>query len=140
MLPIWALSRGTSCGWCESDNRHLLFTSDDPDAPLREGVPWGGLAAITGLDENIQLLEGRAATDQVYTLRLPSGALAPLVEAVAATDMLDAEGLLVGDQVQLRFGDRGRSTRRRRSSPSTSWGASHPSTGATPTGPRMSKS
>ena len=51
------------------------------------------------------MLEGRAATDEVYTLRLPSGALAPLVEAVAATDMLDAAGLVVGDQVQLRFGD-----------------------------------
>ena len=88
-----------------SDNRHLLFTSDDPDAPLREGTPWGGLAAISGLDDNIELLEGRAATGDVYTLRLPSGALVPLVEAVAATDMLDAAGLVVGDQVQLRFGD-----------------------------------
>ncbi len=88
-----------------SDNRHLLFTSDDPDAPLREGVPWGGLAAITGLADNVEMLEGRAATDEVYTLRMPSGALAPLVEAVAATDMLDAAGLVVGDQVQLRFGD-----------------------------------
>jgi len=88
-----------------SDNRHLLFTSDDPDAPLREGTPWGGLAAISGLDDNIDLLEGRAAADDVFTLRLPSGALVPLVEAVAATDMLDAAGLVVGDQVQLRFGD-----------------------------------
>ena len=88
-----------------SDSRHLLFTSDDPDAPLREGVPWGGLAAITGLADNIEMLEGRAAADEVYTLRLPSGALTPLVEAVAATDMLDAAGLVVGDQVQLRFGD-----------------------------------
>lgn len=88
-----------------SDNRHLLFTADDPDAPLREGVPWGGLAAISGLADNVEMLEGRAAADKVYTLRLPSGALVPLVEAVAATDMLDAGGLLVGDQVQLRFGD-----------------------------------
>ena len=88
-----------------SDNRHLLFTSDDPDAPLREGTPWGGLAAISGLDANVTMLEGRAAADAVYTLRMPSGALVPLVEAVAATDMLDAAGLVVGDQVQLRFGD-----------------------------------
>ena len=88
-----------------SDNRHLLFTSDDPGAPLREGVPWGGLGAISDLAANVQMLEGRAAVADVFTLRLPSGALVPLVEAVASTDMLDAGGLVVGDQVQLRFGD-----------------------------------
>ena len=88
-----------------SDNRHLLFTSDDPGTPLREGVPWGGLGAISDLAANVEMLEGRAAAADVFTLRLPSGALVPLVEAVASTDMLDAGGLVVGDQVQLRFGD-----------------------------------
>ena len=89
-----------------SDNRHLLFTSDDPDAPLREGTALGraGRDHRAGR-EHSRCWKAARPPMQVYTLRLPSGALAPLVEAVAATDMLDAEGLLVGDQVQLRFGD-----------------------------------
>ena len=100
-----AVAPGGIVRFVRSDNRHLLFTSDDPGAPLREGVPWGGLGAISDLAANVEMLEGRAAVADVFTLRLPSGALVPLVEAIAATDMLDAGGLVVGDQVQLRFGD-----------------------------------
>ena len=74
--------------------------------PLRpSSFIFGFLAAVTGMADNVELLEGRLPTDLVRTAQDASGVRFALLEGMMSSRAMDNHGLLVGDRVELTHSD-----------------------------------
>ena len=87
--------------YLQSNRVALLDLAQPTDQPVRDAdVVYGFLAAMTGIEANVVMLEGRAPSPEVGTLRDVSGQDVPLIEAMLTSQSLDDAGLLVGDRVK----------------------------------------
>ena len=76
--------------------------------PLRpSSFIFGFLASMTGMADNVELVEGRLPADQVRTAQDASGARTALLEGMMSSRALDDHGLLVGDRIELTHNDAG---------------------------------
>ncbi len=60
---------------------------------------------MTGMPENIEIIEGRAPTAEARTIPDGLGGQMPMLETMLISDALDALGMFVGDQIKVVFED-----------------------------------
>ncbi|MCY3912152.1 MAG: FtsX-like permease family protein [Chloroflexi bacterium] len=74
--------------------------------PLRpSSFIFGYLATMTGMADNVELLEGRLPADPVRTAQGASGARFALLEGMMSSRAMDDHGLLLGDHIELTHSD-----------------------------------
>ncbi len=74
--------------------------------PLRpSSFIFGFLATMTGMADNVELLEGRLPAETVRTAQDSSGARFALLEGMMSSRALDNHGLLLGDRIELTHHD-----------------------------------
>ena len=92
--------------YLQSDRMPLLFFDMPSPRPTeRMTAAQGFLASMTGLGENVQILEGRLPTLRSTITRDGTGREIPVVEAVMTATALNEAGLEVGEQAKLLFQD-----------------------------------
>ena len=83
----------------------LAFGQETRTALRRRDLSYGIFFNMTGIMDNIEIIEGRAPTTEVTTVPDGSGGQMPMIETMMITDSLDNLGLFVGDQISVLFKD-----------------------------------
>ena len=83
----------------------LSFEQETRRGLLRRDLSYGTFFHMTGMMDNIDIIEGRAPTTEVTMIPDGSGGEMPLIEALMINDSLDNLGLFVGDRIKVVFKD-----------------------------------
>ena len=88
-------------GYLESDRMPVEGLESTGEPLQLSSLVFGYLAAMTGMADHVELLEGRLPAAQLKTAQGASGQSIPLVEGMMTSRALDDHGLLVGDRIKL---------------------------------------
>jgi putative ABC transport system permease protein len=92
--------------YLRTDNMAFLPIDDQIAASGRRREPgYGMFFSMTGMRDNVEILEGRAPTAEVEMVEDSSGRPLAMIETMLTSDALDGAGLFVGDRIEVVYED-----------------------------------
>jgi putative ABC transport system permease protein len=92
--------------YLQTDVMPLLAYGDSTHTSLRRrDLSYGFFFNMTGIMDNIEIIEGRAPDPEVTMVPDGAGGQMPMFETMMITEALDNFGLLIGEQVKVVFED-----------------------------------
>ena len=111
-LPTWiGLPELQQVSFLQTARMPLLPVGEDTTSGLRQLLGYGFFFTAPDIQDNVELIEGRAPTSEVVQITDVSGEQMMMIEVMMTDDAIDKLGLVVGDQFKVLYRDRDRNTR-----------------------------